>query len=193
MPTGGWRPLRPGRTRSDPPPSPLRRSHSLPNVRRVEALPPDPEPMPGEPLQLGQPPCGALAGSCLWPAGQRVRALLPGPMPGLKPGLWGDLAELAASDLLSLLEHHRSTGLLVVACAGVERVLSLIEGRLVWARSEQPEENGESGAVVRGLLEGGAGTFSFLRASARELPQGPPRELRELLLDGMRRLDERNR
>ena len=165
----------------------------MPNVRRVQALAPDPEPAPDELLQPGHAPCGAVAGSCLWPAGGRVRALLPGPMPGLKPVLWGDLAELAASDLLSLLEHQRSTGLLVVACDGVERALSLIEGRLVWARSELPAESGDAGAVVHGLLDGGAGTFSFLRASPGELPQGPPRELRVLLLDGMRLLDERNR
>ena len=145
----------------------------------------------------GSPPgraaCGAAAGSCLWPAGQRVRALLPGPMPGLKPVLWGDLAELGAGDLLGLLEHHRRTGLLVVSCDGVERALALIEGQLVWGRSEQLAENDDAAAVVRGLLTGGVGTFSFLRADEAELPSGDPRELRVVLLDGLRLLDESRR
>ncbi len=142
---------------------------------------------------LGRAACGAAAGSCLWPAGQRVRALLPGPMPGLKPVLWGDLAEIGAGDLLGLLEHHRRTGLLVVSCDGVERALALIEGQLVWARSEEPAENADAAAVVRGLLTGGVGTFSFLRADEAELPSGEPRELRVILLDGLRQLDESRR
>jgi hypothetical protein len=114
-------------------------------------------------------------------------------MPGLRPVLWGDLAELAAGDLLGLLEHHKRTGLLVVSCDGVERALALIEGQLVWARSEQSEENGDAAAVVRGLLTGGAGTFSFLRADEADLPSGDPRELRVILLDGLRQLDESRR
>jgi len=138
----------------------------------------------------GRAACGAAAGSCLWPAGQRVRALLPGPMPGLRPVLWGDLAELGAGDLLGLLEHHRRTGLLVVSCDGVERALALIEGHLVWARSEESAENGDAASVVHGLLTGGAGTFSFLRADEADLPSGDPRQLREILLDGLRQLDE---
>jgi hypothetical protein len=114
-------------------------------------------------------------------------------MPGVRPVLWGDLAELAAGDLLGLLEHHKRTGLLVVSCDGVERALALIEGQLVWARSEEPAENGDAALVVRGLLTGSAGTFSFLRADEADLPSGDPRELRVILLDGLRQLDESRR
>jgi Domain of unknown function (DUF4388) len=114
-------------------------------------------------------------------------------MPGLRPVLWGDLAELSAGDLLALLEHHKRTGLLVVSCDGVERALSLIDGALVWANSEEAAEQGDPAGVVRGLLVGGAGTFSFLRAEGTELPAGEPVGLRALLLDTLRKLDESRR
>jgi Domain of unknown function (DUF4388) len=171
----------------------LRRAHGFDSVKLVQLAQQEPVEPAGDESGFARAPCGGAAGSCLWPAGKRVQALLPGPMPALRPVLWGDLAELAPSDLLSLLEHHRSTGLLVVSCEGVERVFSLIEGQLVWACSEIEAENRDIEDAVRGLLEGRAGTFSFLRAPATELPQGAPREIRVLLLDGMRRLDESRR
>lgn len=137
--------------------------------------------------------CGAPAGSCLWPPGDRVQALLPGGLGAARPVLWGDLGDMHGGDLLSLLNQQRRTGLLVVSCEGVERALALIEGDIVWARSEAPSEAEEPAEVVFGLMAGSAGTFSFLKTLAGDLPQGEPHKTQALILDAARRLDEDNR
>lgn len=137
--------------------------------------------------------CGAPAGSCLWPPGQRVEALLPGGLEAAKPVLWGDLGDMHPGDLLSLLCHQRRTGLLVASCEGVERALAFIGGALVWARSELAQEGEDCPEVVHGLLQGSAGTFSFLRTAAEALPQGEPLETQGLILEGLSRIDESRR
>lgn len=154
-------------------------------------LAPASEPPPASELKLHS--CGAPAGSCLWPPGDRVQALLPGGLQAARPVLWGDLADMHAGDLLSLLCHQRRTGLLVASCEGVERALAFIEGSLVWGRSEVPQEGEVCAEVVHGLLQGCAGTFSFLRTAAEALPQGERLETQGLILEGLRRIDEGRR
>lgn len=140
--------------------------------------------------ELRVQPCGAAAGSCLWPPGDRVRALLPDGLSVARPVLWGDLGDMHAGDLLSLLLQQRRTGLLVVSSEGVERALAFIAGDVVWAVSEVLAEASGPAEVIYGLLGGSAGTFSFLKTDAAALPQGEPLKTQALLLDGIRRLDE---
>lgn len=150
------------------------------------------EPVPGA-AGARREPCGARAGTCLWPPGQRVRAIVPRGVEAVRAVLWGDLEEFDVGDLLSMLQHQRRTGLLLVTRDDLERVLVFVEGEITWTRSEDPEEGDDPSEVVFGLLSGRTGTFSLLRVDAADLPAGTPNQTQALLLDGLRRLDESRR
>jgi hypothetical protein len=109
---------------------------------------------------------------------------------GWKPVLWGDLAGLELPDLLSVLAHARRTGLLLVRCGeNSERALAVVDGRVTWAASSDPAER-DVRDVCYGLVRLHGGLFTMLAAPAGKLPAGNGVSTHELLLDGLRRLDE---
>jgi len=109
------------------------------------------------------------------------------------PVLWGELSGLPLPDLLSVLAHGRRTGLLLVRGRdGSERALGVVKGQVTWAASSHPSER-DVREVAFGLVRLHHGDFTFLRAPDGALPEGAGASATELLLDGMRRLDEETR
>ncbi|HXL40663.1 MAG TPA: DUF4388 domain-containing protein [Myxococcales bacterium] len=112
---------------------------------------------------------------------------------GSAPVLWGELSGLPLSDLLSVLAHGRRTGLLLVRGGdGSERALGVVKGQVTWAASSAAEEH-DVREVAFGLVRLHQGEFTFLRVPDGMLPEGAGASTTELLLDGMRRLDEATR
>jgi hypothetical protein len=106
------------------------------------------------------------------------------------PVLWGDLSGLPLSDLLSVLAHGRRTGLLLVRGKDAsERALGIVKGHVTWAASSHAPEK-DIREVAFGLVRLHHGDFTFLRAPEGVLPEGAGASTTELLLEGMRRLDE---
>ena len=113
--------------------------------------------------------------------------------PGFVPVLWGDLSGLPLPDLLSVLAHGRRTGLLLVRGRDAsERALAVVKGQVTWAASSKPAEH-DVREVAFGLVRLHHGDFTFLRAPDGVLPEGAGASATELLLEGMRRLDEETR
>ena len=109
---------------------------------------------------------------------------------GWKPVLWGDLSGLPLPDLLSVLSHARRTGLLLVRCGeNSERALAVVDGRITWAASSEGSER-DIRDVCYGLVRLHQGLFTMLSAPPGKLPAGDGVSTQELLLDGLRRLDE---
>jgi hypothetical protein len=112
---------------------------------------------------------------------------------GSAPVLWGELSGLPPPDLLSVLSHGRRTGLLLVRGRdGSERALGVVKGQVTWAASSAMEEH-DVREVAFGLVRLHHGEFTFLRVPDGLLPEGAGASTTELLLDGMRRLDEATR
>jgi hypothetical protein len=112
---------------------------------------------------------------------------------GSTPVLWGELSGLPLPDLLSVLSHGRRTGLLLVRGRdGSERALGVVKGQVTWAASSAMEEY-DVREVAFGLVRLHHGEFTFLRVPDGLLPEGAGASTTELLLDGMRRLDEATR
>ncbi|HEY4883345.1 MAG TPA: DUF4388 domain-containing protein [Myxococcales bacterium] len=112
---------------------------------------------------------------------------------GSAPVLWGELSGLPLPDLLSVLSHGRRTGLLLVRGRdGSERALGVVKGQVTWAASSALEEH-DVREVAFGLVRLHHGEFTFLRVPDGLLPEGAGASTTELLLDGMRRLDEATR
>ena len=110
-----------------------------------------------------------------------------------RPVLWGELSGMPLPDLLSVLAHGQRTGLLLVRCKeGSERALGVVRGDVTWAASSEPEEH-DVREVAFGLVRLHQGEFTFLRAAEGVLPEGRGASATELLLDGLRRLDEETR
>jgi hypothetical protein len=104
-----------------------------------------------------------------------------------KPVLWGDLGGMPAADLLEILTHGRRSGLLLVlGDDDSERALAMHEGHVTFQATSEPLER-EPSDIVFGLIRLRAGQFTFLRGP---VPQGEGPSTQELLLDGLRRLDE---
>ena len=109
---------------------------------------------------------------------------------GFAPVLWGELSGMPLPDLLSVLAHSQRTGLLLVRCKeGSERALGVVHGQVTWAASSEPKER-DVRDVAFGLVRLHNGQFTFLRAPEGVLPEGNGTSAQELLLDGLRRLDE---
>ena len=109
---------------------------------------------------------------------------------GWKPVLWGDLAGLPLPDLLSVLSHARRTGLLLVRCGeNSERAVAVVDGKITWAASSDARER-DVRDVCYGLVRLHQGLFTMLSAPAGKLPAADGVSTTELLLDGLRRLDE---
>ena len=112
---------------------------------------------------------------------------------GSAPVLWGELSGLPLPDLLSVLAFGRRTGLLLVRGRdGSERALGVVKGQVTWAASSAIEEH-DVREVAFGLVRLHHGEFTFLRVPDGLLPEGAGASTTELLLDGMRRLDEATR
>ena len=112
---------------------------------------------------------------------------------GSAPVLWGELSGLPLPDLLSVLSHGRRTGLLLVRGRdGSERALGVVKGQVTWAASSAMEEH-DVREVAFGLVRLHHGEFTFLRVPDGLLPEGAGASTTELLLDGIRRLDEATR
>ena len=112
---------------------------------------------------------------------------------GFAPVVWGELSGLPLPDLLSVLAHGRRTGLLLVRGRDAsERALAVVKGQVTWAASSNPVEH-DVREVAFGLVRLHHGEFVFLRAPEGALPDAAGASATELLLDGMRRLDEETR
>jgi hypothetical protein len=112
---------------------------------------------------------------------------------GFSPVLWGELSGLPLPDLLSVLSHGRRTGLLLVRGRDTsERALGVVKGQVTWAASSAPHEH-DVREVAFGLVRLHHGEFTFLRVPDGVLPEGAGASTTELLLEGMRRLDEETR
>jgi Domain of unknown function (DUF4388) len=112
---------------------------------------------------------------------------------GFAPVLWGEISGLPLSDLLNVLSHGQRTGLLLVRGQDrSERALGVVRGNVTWAASSAPEER-DFREVAFGMVRLQNGQFTFLRAPEGALPAGEGASATELLLEGMRRLDEESR
>lgn len=112
---------------------------------------------------------------------------------GFSPVLWGELSGMPLPDLLSVLAASQRTGLLLVRSReGSERALGVVRGQVTWAASSDPSER-DVRDVAFGLVRLHSGQFTFLRAADGALPEGEGASAQELLLDGLRRLDEETR
>jgi uncharacterized protein DUF4388 len=109
------------------------------------------------------------------------------------PVLWGELSGLPLPDLLSVLAHGRRTGLLLVRGKDAsERALGVVKGQITWAASSTASEQ-DIREVAFGLCRLHHGEFTFLRTPDGVLPEGAGESATELLLEGMRRIDEETR
>jgi len=118
---------------------------------------------------------------------------LIGERAGFAPVLWGELSGMPLPDLLSVLAHSQRTGLLLVrAKEGSERALGVVRGQVTWAASSEPGER-DPRDVAYGLVRLHSGQFTFLRTPDGALPDTGGLSAQELLLDGLRRLDEESK
>src|SRR5438128_6055244 len=118
---------------------------------------------------------------------------LVGGRTGFTPVLWGELSGLPLPDLLSVLAHGRQTGLLLVRGRDAsERALGVVKGQVTWAASSATDER-DIREVAFGLVRLHRGQFTFISAPEGVLPEGEGESATELLLEGMRRLDEETR
>jgi len=109
------------------------------------------------------------------------------------PVLWGELSGLPLTDLLNVLAHGQRTGLLLVRGPDAsERALGVVKGSVTWAASSAPEERTVR-EVAFALVRLQNGQFTFLRAQEGAVPAGEGASATELLLEGLRRLDEESR
>jgi uncharacterized protein DUF4388 len=121
-----------------------------------------------------------------------VRALV-GDGARFRPVLWGELSGMPLPDLLSALAHSRRTGLLLVRCReGSERALGVVRGLVTFSASSDAAER-DLRDVAYGLVRLHHGEFVFLSAPEGILPDAGGASAQELLLDGLRRLDEETR
>ncbi len=104
--------------------------------------------------------------------------------------LWGKLSGLPVVDLLSVLGHARRPGLLLIRGEDEsERALGLLDGCVVWSASSEPAEQ-DARKMAFGLVRLQEGEFTFLKGP---VPAGEGPTAQEILLDGLRRLDEAQR
>jgi uncharacterized protein DUF4388 len=104
--------------------------------------------------------------------------------------LSGDLSGLPISDLLHVLSQGHRTGLLLVrGDDDSERALGFSLGEVSWAASSEPAERDALGMAF-GLVRLQDGWFTFLRGP---VPAGEGPSGQELVLEGLRRLDEAQR
>lgn len=106
-----------------------------------------------------------------------------------KPALWGDLTGMTVAELLNVFHLGRRTGLLLIRSPLDERALGFREGQAVLGHSTCAGEP-DIREICYGLLKEQAGSFIFLRGPGYALGDGEGEDVEEILLDGLRRLDE---
>ncbi len=84
----------------------------------------------------------------------------------------GRLAAFPASNLLQWADHERSTGTLVVRRSRREKRVALRRGRVVFCRSNFPQELFGQHLIAHGLLDAPAVIDALVRARAKKLPLG---------------------
>jgi len=91
-----------------------------------------------------------------------------------------------------MVAQGRKTGLLLVSRDGIERIFGFHEGDLVFGFSTAVDEADDAREAVLGVVRAaGAGSFTFLCAPAKAIPQSVGRQnVQEVVLDALRRLDE---
>ena len=119
----------------------------------------------------------------------RIRELL---QPDVQAVLWGELASIHATEVFDIVAQGRKTGLLLVSRDGIERIFGFDEGDLVFGFSTAVDEGDDAREAVLGVVRAaGAGSFTFLCAPAKAIPQSVGRQnVQEVVLDALRRLDE---
>jgi hypothetical protein len=112
--------------------------------------------------------------------------------PELQAVLWGNLGSIHPTEVFDIVAQGRKTGLLLVNRDGIERVFGFHEGDLVFGFSTALDEADDAREAVLGLVRvAGAGSFTFLSAPAKAIPQAIRRQnVQEVVLDALRRLDE---
>jgi hypothetical protein len=106
---------------------------------------------------------------------------------GWKSVLWGDLAGMPPAELLNILSHGNRTGLLLVRGEDEsERAFGFHAGNATWSASSEPLEQ-DAHDLAYGLVRLQHGAFAFLKGP---VPAGEGPTVQQLLLDGLRRLDE---
>jgi hypothetical protein len=112
--------------------------------------------------------------------------------PEVQAVLWGDLASIHATEVFDIVAQGRKTGLLLMSRDGIERIFGFHEGDLVFGFSTAVDEGDDARESVLGLVRAaGAGSFTFLSAPAKAIPQALRRQnVQEVVLDALRRLDE---
>ena len=119
----------------------------------------------------------------------RIRELLQRDVQAV---LWGDLASIHTTEVFDIVAQGRKTGLLFVSRDGIERIFGFHEGDLVFGFSSAVGEAEDAREAVLGLVRvAGAGSFTFLCATANAIPQSMRRQnVQEVVLDALRRVDE---
>jgi hypothetical protein len=112
--------------------------------------------------------------------------------PEVQAVLWGDLGSIHPTEVFDIVAQGRKTGLLLVNRDGIERVFGFHEGDLVFGFSTALDEADDAREAVLGLVRvAGAGSFTFLSAPEKSIPQAIRRQnVQEVVLDALRRLDE---
>lgn len=104
-----------------------------------------------------------------------------------KSVLWGDLAGMPIADLLNVLSHGNRTGLLLIRGEDTsERALGFHNGFATWSASSDPSEHTVL-EMALGLVRQQKGEFTYLRGP---VPDGEGPSAQQVLLEGLRRLDE---
>lgn len=105
----------------------------------------------------------------------------------ISSGMTGKLAEINAVDVLKIINHNRKTGAVHLALKEGKAVLFFKEGEIVYARYHKHRQK----EAVLALLAAKDGHFSYTRGIPKELEKSPPiGEFRELILEGLKRIDK---
>ena len=111
----------------------------------------------------------------------------------LEGGLAGALADVPLAEVIQVLERARKTGRLHVGFAGWHGTMSLREGRVVTAEWTDPDGGGIADhEAVYAILALEDGVFEFVADVVLE-EASIDQSVQALLLEGMRRIDERRR
>ena len=111
----------------------------------------------------------------------------------LEGGLAGAIADVPLPEIIQILERTRKTGRLYVSFAGSHGTVSFREGRIITAEWLSPE-GGETAdhEAAYAILALEDGVFEFVGEAVTEEP-GISQPTQALLLESMRRMDERSR
>ncbi len=111
----------------------------------------------------------------------------------LEGGIAGAMADVPLTEVIQILERARKTGRLHVGFAGWHGIVSLRDGRVVTAEWTDPDGRGiVDHEAVYAILALEDGVFEFVADAVPE-EATIDQSVQALLLEGMRRMDERGR